>query len=37
LLDADPSIDIKNTLSINSVFKRGVLIDRGSLDVPANK
>ena len=37
LLNADPSIDIRNTLAINSVFKNGVLIDRASLDVPVNR
>ncbi len=37
LLEADPSVDIKNSMSIDSVFKGGRLIDRSKLDVVANQ
>jgi hypothetical protein len=37
LLDADPSIDIKNVRRIAKVWKGGKEIDRGRLDLPVNK
>ncbi|NKB42679.1 MAG: amidohydrolase family protein [Alphaproteobacteria bacterium] len=37
LLTADPSVDISNTMMIDSVYKGGVWIDRAALDVPANR
>lgn len=37
LLTADPTIDIKNTTMIDSVYKGGERIDRSVLDVPANR
>ena len=37
LLDADPSVDIKNVRRIAKVWKGGKEIDRGRLDLPVNK
>lgn len=37
LLTADPTVDIHNTTMIDSVYKGGKLVDRSTLDVPANK
>jgi imidazolonepropionase-like amidohydrolase len=37
LLNADPTVDISNTMEIHSVYKGGVWIDRAALDVPANQ
>jgi len=37
LLNADPTADIGNTKMIDLVFKGGAIIDRSSLDVPANR
>lgn len=36
LLDADPTVDIRNTQRISAVFKGGVEIDRDALLIPGN-
>lgn len=37
LLDADPSLDVKNARKINTVIKAGRVIDRNRLDVSINR
>ncbi len=37
LLNADPTVDIKNVSDIAAVFKGGAEIDRGQLDLPINR
>lgn len=37
LLDADPTVDVKNARKIHTVIKGGVVIDRRKLELPINR
>ena len=37
LLDADPSVDIRNARAVNTVIKKGQVVDRTALSLPGNQ
>lgn len=37
LLDADPTLDIRNAAAVSAVIKDGRIIDRGALSLPGNR
>lgn len=37
LLDADPSVDIRNARTVNAVIKEGRVVDRTALSLPGNR